>query len=93
MKMLISVIFGIAIALGFIYFVFKIFPIGIAIAIFGAILATNSAHARDKTTYYLGSLGGWIFFVGVVVAFIFNGWINGIAAIILGFLGYHYGKK
>lgn len=92
-KTFLAVGFGLVIALGFIFLVFKFFPIGIAISVVGGVLATHALNRQDRFLYYLGTVGGLIYFGGIIISFIYSGLLSGIGAMIFGFLAYHYAKK
>lgn len=91
MKQFFSLTVGIAIALGFLYLIYRFLPLGTAIAITGGCLAT--IKSETKRVDYVGAAGGWIYFAAVIFSFIKHGWVIGILSIILGFFAYRLAKE
>lgn len=84
---------GILIAGIFLFAIYKFLPLGLAVAITGGCLTTLYWIAKDKFTIYLGAVGGFVYVGGVIYSFIQHGLLEGFAAMILGFLAYHYARK
>lgn len=93
MKSYIQVLLSITIAGGFLFLIYKFLPIGISLVITGACLATLTKTAQDKTTYYIGIIGSWIYPVGIMVTFIYSGWLLGLISIVIGIITYQAAKR
>lgn len=93
MKTIGGLLVGILIAGIFLFAIYKFLPLGVAIAIIGGCLNTLYWTSNNKITKYLGGAGGFIYFGGVIYSFIQHGLLEGFAAIIVGFLAYHYARK
>lgn len=87
-----ALVFGVTIAGLFLYVIYRFLPLGIAFVITGGCLATVSRDAQDKIGYYIGTLGSWLYPIGIVYTFIFNGWELSLLSVVLGFIAYRYAK-
>lgn len=83
----------IVVSLIFIYFLFRYFPLGIALSIIGGILTTLSVKPSNKADFYIGSIGSLLYPVGIAYSFIYDRWYVGILAIIIGIEAYRLAKK
>ena len=87
-----AMLFGICIAGLFLYFIYRFLPLGIAFVVTGVCLATVSSTAQDKVSYYIGTLGSWLYPIGIFYTFIFNGWKLGLLSVVIGFIAYRYAR-
>ena len=92
MKSYLVLVVGLIIAGAFLYFIYRFLPPGIAFVITGACLAMVSRTAQDKLSYYIGTIGSWLYPIGIVYTFIFDGWKLGLLSVVLGFIVYRYAK-
>ena len=83
---------GIIIAGLFLYVIYRFLPLGIALVITGACFATLPKVAQDKFSYYIGIIGSWLYPIGIIYTFIFNGWQLGLLSIVIGLIAYRYAK-
>lgn len=93
MKELIVILVGIGIAGAFLILIYKFLPLGVALAITGAMFASGSLMADSKRMWYVYTAGSWLFPIGVVITFIQSGWKWGIASLLLAFWVYRKGKN
>ena len=84
---------GITIAGLFLYVMYRFLPLGVAFVVTGACLATVSRDAQDKISYFIGIIGSWLYPIGIVYTFFFNGWKLGLLSIVIGFIAYRYVKR
>lgn len=75
------------------FLVFKSLPIGIFLVIIGAHFAVSGNFANNKISFYIGNFGSFLYPVGIIITFIYNGWIWGILSIFIGLMAYSYAKS
>ena len=93
MKKILPALLGWSIALLFIFIIFKFSPLGLALVITGACLATLPWTYKDRASYVVGNLGSLLYPIGIILTFIQDGWILGILSIIIGFIAYDYARR
>lgn len=91
MKNVPFLIVGLLIGIGFIYAIFRYLPLGTAIAITGACLAT--VRSDNNKIDFIGATGGWVFLGGVIYSFIKSGWVVGLLSVVAGFVAYRFAKQ
>ncbi len=83
---------GLLIAGLFLVFIYKVFPLGVALTVTGGGLATLSRQKNDRLTYLIGLVGSWLYPIGIIYSFIKHGILWGFLSIIIGFIAYKYAK-
>ena len=86
-------VLSVIIAVAFLFAIYKFLPLGIAFVITGACMAFMAKTANDKIVYYVGLLGSWLYPIGIIFTFFYNGWKLGILSIFIGLITYRYAKK
>jgi hypothetical protein len=93
MRTMLPLLVGLIIAGGFLYLTYRFLPLGIALVITGACLATLTRTTQEKITHHIGLFGSWLYPVGIILTFIFNGWVLGLLSIVIGLIAYRYAKQ
>lgn len=83
---------GIFITGSFLYLVYKFLPLGFFLVIIGAGLATLTRQQSNTLLTNIGRFGSLLYPLGIVVSFIQNGILWGIASIVVGMMTYSYAK-
>lgn len=92
MKNIVALLIGLFIAIGFLFLIYKLLPLGIALVITAGMCGAASYETDNKYMEFLLTGGGWLWPVGVIVTFFQNGWLLGIVSIFLGFVSYSFAK-
>lgn len=92
MKSGIASILIILFVLGFLFLIYKFLSVGGLLIVLGVGLATLSKD-EEKIISYIGKIGVWLYPIGVIYTFIYNGWFNGILSIPFGFMIYRMAKS
>lgn len=92
MKDIPVLIFGMIIAGGFLYAIYTFLPLGAALSITGAALTTLTLNKENKTIQNIGRVASLLYPIGIVICFIQNGFLWGVASIVIGMMAYSYAK-
>ena len=66
--------------------------LGIILGTIGALIAPMMSQ-MSKARMYVGGIGGFVWFAGVVYTFVTLGWKWGLASIVIGFFAYAIADK
>jgi len=75
------------------FLMFKTLPVGIFLVIVGAHFAVSGNFANNKISFYISNYGSFLYPIGIIITFIYNGWFWGLISILIGLVAYSYAKS